>query len=158
MLLLQRRDALAQFVYDFVEMTDCIFEAILEAINSIRQACISALRGRLCWSIWHEWLSAVRSCSDPLLPPSPMVVCPAFIPFSADGCRENNSAPFNGVGILAQVAGVLFWTTDDYAAKIACAEICALMSTRDLTNSHVLIDAVATSREGHARQDQQPIT
>src|SRR5262249_47290453 len=54
MLLLQRRNALAQFVYDIVEMTGCIFEAILEAINSIRQACISALRGRLCRSIWHD--------------------------------------------------------------------------------------------------------
>ena len=34
MLLLQRRNALAQFVYDIVEMTDCIFEAILEALLS----------------------------------------------------------------------------------------------------------------------------
>src|SRR5215472_11447814 len=46
-LLLQRRNAPAQFVYDIVEMTDCI----LEAINSSRQAFISGLTGRLCSSI-----------------------------------------------------------------------------------------------------------
>ena len=43
----QRRNAPAQFVYDIVEMTDCI----LEAINSSTQAYISALTGRLCPSI-----------------------------------------------------------------------------------------------------------
>jgi hypothetical protein len=43
-LLLQRRNAPAQFVYDIIEMTDCI----LEAINSSTQAYIGALTGRLC--------------------------------------------------------------------------------------------------------------
>src|SRR6516164_9547886 len=47
LVLLQRRNAPAQFVYDIVEMTDCI----LEAINSSRQAFISGLTGRLCSSI-----------------------------------------------------------------------------------------------------------
>src|SRR5262249_20581352 len=56
---LQRRNAPAQFVYDIVEMTDCI----LEAMNSSTQAYISALTGRLCPSISHDWLSAPRSCS-----------------------------------------------------------------------------------------------
>jgi hypothetical protein len=46
-LILQRRNAPAQFVYDIIEMTDCI----LEAINSATQAYISALTGRLCSSI-----------------------------------------------------------------------------------------------------------
>jgi len=67
MLLLQRRNALAQFVYCIVEMTDCILEAILEPVNSIIQAFIGtlmgAVTGRLCRSIWHDWLSGVRSCS-----------------------------------------------------------------------------------------------
>ena len=40
-------NAPAQFVYDIVEMTDCI----LEAINSSIQAYINALTGRLCPSI-----------------------------------------------------------------------------------------------------------
>jgi hypothetical protein len=46
-LLLQRRNATAQFVYDLVKMTDCILEAILEAINPFIQAFISGLTGRL---------------------------------------------------------------------------------------------------------------
>src|SRR5262249_50888457 len=50
---LQRRNASAQFVYDIVEMTDCI----LEAINSSTQAYISALTGRLSPSISHDRLS-----------------------------------------------------------------------------------------------------
>jgi len=50
MLLLERRNALAQFVYDIVEISDCI----LEAINSIIQAYISALTGRLRPSISLE--------------------------------------------------------------------------------------------------------
>src|SRR5262249_47154993 len=50
---------LAQFVYEIIEMTDCI----LEAINSSIQAYINALTGRLCPSISHDWLSAARSCS-----------------------------------------------------------------------------------------------
>ena len=45
-----------QFVYDIVAMTDCI----LEAINSSIQVYISALTGRLCPSISHDWLLAVR--------------------------------------------------------------------------------------------------
>src|SRR5262249_53535166 len=40
----QRRNAPAQFVYDIVEMTDCILD---EVINSSTQAYISALTGRL---------------------------------------------------------------------------------------------------------------
>jgi hypothetical protein len=48
-LLLQRRNAPAQFVYDIVKMTDCI----LELINSAMQANISALTGRQCPSISH---------------------------------------------------------------------------------------------------------
>src|SRR5215472_7391485 len=63
MLLLQRRNALAQFVYGIVEMTDCILEALLEPINSIIQAFIDAFTGRRCRSIWHDWLSGVRSRS-----------------------------------------------------------------------------------------------
>jgi hypothetical protein len=43
----QRQNAPAQFVYDFVEMTDCIFEAI----NSNMQVSIRALTGRKCSSI-----------------------------------------------------------------------------------------------------------
>src|SRR5262249_41781263 len=35
MLLLRRRNALAQFVYGIVEMTDCILEALLDRSNSI---------------------------------------------------------------------------------------------------------------------------
>ena len=74
MFLLQRRNALAQFVYGIVEMTDCILEALLEPINSIIQAFIDAfmgafigaVRGRLCRSIWHEWFC-------PLLAPIPML-------------------------------------------------------------------------------------
>ena len=46
-LVYQRRKPPAQFVYDIVEMTDCI----LEAINSNMQAYISALTGRQCPSI-----------------------------------------------------------------------------------------------------------
>ncbi len=42
----------AQFVYDIIEMTDCI----LEAINSSTQAYISALMGRFCPSISHDRL------------------------------------------------------------------------------------------------------
>src|SRR5215472_9922432 len=79
MFLLQRRNALAQFVYCIVEMTDCILEAILEPINSIIQAFIDAFMGafidafmgafigaftgRRCRSILHDWLSGVRSRS-----------------------------------------------------------------------------------------------
>src|SRR5215813_1318961 len=48
-LLLQRRNAPVQFVYDIVEMTDCI----LEAVNSSIQAYITALTGRLGPSISH---------------------------------------------------------------------------------------------------------
>ena len=46
-LTLQPRNAPAQFVYDIVEMTDCI----LEVINSSTQAYTSPLTGRLCPSI-----------------------------------------------------------------------------------------------------------
>ena len=63
MLLLQFRNALAQFVYGIVEMTDCVLEAILEPINSIIQAFIDAFMGAFIGavtgrrrSIWHEWL------------------------------------------------------------------------------------------------------
>jgi hypothetical protein len=38
-------------------MTDCIFEAI----NSNMQASISALTGRQCPSISHDWLSAASA-------------------------------------------------------------------------------------------------
>ena len=63
MLLLQRRNALAQFVHEIVKMTDCVLEAILEPINSIIQAFIDAFMGAFigafrmrCRSVWHEWL------------------------------------------------------------------------------------------------------
>ena len=39
-------------------MTDCIFEPI----NSSMQAYISALTGKMCPSISHDWLSAVLIC------------------------------------------------------------------------------------------------
>src|SRR5215831_16738639 len=54
-LLLQRRNAPVQFVYDIVEMTDCI----LEAVNSSIQAYITALTGRLGPSISHYRLSGL---------------------------------------------------------------------------------------------------
>jgi hypothetical protein len=46
----------AQFVYDIIEMTDCI----LEAINSSTQAHISALVGRLCPSTLSHDRKAIR--------------------------------------------------------------------------------------------------
>src|SRR5262245_26026992 len=49
-MLLQHRNARAQFGYDIIEMTDCIFEAI----NSNMQVYISALTGRQCLSISHD--------------------------------------------------------------------------------------------------------
>jgi hypothetical protein len=50
-LFFQHRNALAQYAYGIVEMTDCILEVMLDAIHSFRHASIIGLTGRLCPSI-----------------------------------------------------------------------------------------------------------
>jgi hypothetical protein len=72
-LLLQRRNAPAQFVYGIIEMTDCI----LQAINSSIQVSISALTGRKCPYISHDsfigpaFFARICRCHD-----APRPLCP----------------------------------------------------------------------------------